>query len=390
MMAPADSCYFLLSYARVPPMAGAAPPGRDPLVTTFFGDLTRAVAERASGGDARIGLYDGSAPPGTDGPETLRRALEQAEVLVVLASPRYRHSTSATRELDAFTRRVAAAGATLGEHVEQVLWLPFPAGTPVPRGLQDRDVPKYHEVGLAVLCHAGRLSGPDALPEYRDAYREIVRRIAGRIVDAAERAPMGPSPISGSLTEDPVDPRAADLLIAIDAPSGSAPVPGSDRTAYGAEPADWAPYARSRSYPIAGQAIAVTTRLDLTAAVTSVAGAARLWRGKPTVLLVDVWLLADQVRAGELAGILDGLPSWVVPLMIVDRDDRAGATRVADLRRSALALLGRGADPETSVADTAERFHDLMPALVTRARSNYLHTMPRTYPDRRRLGPPGD
>ena len=374
-----ESFYFFLSYAAVPPVtrlpAGDAEPApRDPLIDTFFADLRGGVQRLARSGTRRIGVYDRSLSPTTDW-RGIVRALGQAEVLVPLYSPRYVASAWATEEHYSFEKRLEAAHADPSRHIQPVLWMPFPAGVdPAEDGLQsvDEDVPQYKELGLGALCDAGRFDrAPD--PEFREAYEEIVERVARRIVNAAELTPIGPSALPGEPLDTRVTPVEADLLIAV-------------YQSPGPTLAGWTPFPGARDAPLAGQALGVARRMDVVAAVAGLREAARLWRRKPAVLLVDLWLLDDDERTAEVARTLRGLPSWVVPLLIAEGNDHGHATRVAELRERALAMLGDEADPATSVADSAERFQQIMPVLVSQARSRYLHELPSTFPSRPRLG----
>ena len=372
--------YFFMSYAEVPPVTrlpatGEEPAPGDPLVDIFFADLLGSVQRLSRSASRRVGLYDRSIADGAGWPDVLR-ALGQAEVLVPLYSPRYVASAWATEEHYSFRRRLEAAHADPGQHIQPVLWMPFPDGVdPAAYGLQhlDEDIPpQYKGLGLGALCDAGRLDRAPA-PEFRRAYESIVEHVARRIVNVAEQTPIGPSALPGEPLEADVSPAAADFLIAVHQSPG--PATG-----------DWAPFGGSRPAPIAGQALRVARRMDVVAAVASLREAARLWRRKPAILLIDVWLLDDGTRAAEVAEVLRRLPNWVVPVLIADGGDRAHATRVADLRQRALDMLGSAADPALSVADGAERFQKIMPVLVSRARSRYLHELPSISPSRPRLG----
>ncbi|GLY04363.1 hypothetical protein Acsp01_47420 [Actinoplanes sp. NBRC 101535] len=365
-----------MSYAEVPPvpmLPAGEPATRDPLVDTFFADLMGVVQRLARAGARHVGLYDRTLSSGTGWRDTLR-ALGQAEVLVPLYSPRYVASAWATEEHYSFQKRLEAAHADPARHIQPVLWMPFPDGVdPAQYGLSlEEDVPQYKTLGLGALCDAGRLDRtPD--PEYRQAYEKIVERIARRIVDAAEQSPIGPSAPPPEPPGSGIAPSAADLLIVV-------------HTAPGSTARTWTPYADAGRTPVAGQALAVAQRLDVVAAISTLREAVRLWRHRPAVLLVDVWLLDDDERAAGLAEILHGLPRWVTPLLIADAGDRVHATRVAELRDRALAMLGGAADPATSVAGSADDFVKIMPVLVSQARSRYLHELPRTFPSRPRLG----
>jgi len=373
-MALPGSLYFYLSYARVPPVPGQPPARRDPLVHTFFTDLSASVGRLARGGARQVGLYDGVLDPGADEKAALRRGLGQAEVLVPLCSDRYARSGWTTQERLSFTRRLEEAHADPADHIKPVLWLPGEDAEQFGLRDLDEDVPEYKELGLGVLCHTGRLDRTQAVPELRDAYHKIVDRVADRIVRTAERTPIGPSEIPGGPEESTVSPASAAVLIAV-------------YQANGAAPGDWAPYSGAPHDSIARHALGVAQRLDVRAALVTMPGAARLWRRRPAVLMIDAWLLDRPDRTAELAAVLRELPPWVLPVVITDRDDQPNAERVAELRARALDMLGRGgAGPALSVADHAARLREVLPALLTQARSRYLHEMPPRYQGRPRLG----
>lgn len=373
-MALPGSLYFYLSYAKVPPVPGQPPARRDRLVHTFFTDLSASVGRLAHGSSRQVGLYDGVIDPGADEKAAVRRGLGQAEVLVPLCSDRYARSDWTARERLSFTKRLEEARADPADHIKPVLWLPGEDAEQFGlRGL-DEDVPQYKELGLGVLCHAGRLDRTQGVPELRDAYHTIVDRVAGRIVKTAERTPIGPSDLPGVPEEVTVSPASAAVLIAVYQADGTAP-------------GEWAPYSGAPHDSIARHALGVAQRLDIKAAVVTMPGAVRLWRRRPAVLLIDVWLVDRPDRIEELAAVLRALPRWVLPLVIADRDDQGNAERAANLRARALDMLGTGdAGPALSVADHAASLREILPALLTQARGRYLHEMPRRYPKRPVLG----
>ena len=68
--------------------------------------------------------------------------------------------------------------------LQLAIWFGFLGAYQVARGLADRNPPKAFENGLRALC---------MLTSYREQYVAIVKRLARRIVDVAERYPLGPS-----------------------------------------------------------------------------------------------------------------------------------------------------------------------------------------------------
>jgi FxsC-like protein len=361
--------YFYLSYAKVPPELPQAPLRRDQLVDTFFTDLSASVGRLARDSSRQVGFYDPAA-----GESAAASGLSQAEVMVQLCSDRYAKSPWTAWERRAFTRRVREARADPAERIKPVYWMP---GDDADRfGLRgvDDDVPYYKELGLGALCEVGRLDQTHAVPEWRDAYQAIVDRVADRIVKTAERTPIGPSEVPEVAEGAAVSPTSAAVLIVVHQADDIAPE-------------EWAPFSDSLNESIARQALDAAQRLDVRAAVVRMPGAARLWRRKPTVLLIDAWLAANPDRARDLEDVLRALPRWVLPLVIADRDDRQNTARVAELQARALAMLGSGgAAAGLSVAETAAGLREVLPVLLTQARSRYLHEMPRRYPKKPRLG----
>lgn len=361
------SLYFYLSYAKVPPAAPLTPAPRDRLVDTFFTDLSASVGRLVHGRSRPVGFYD----PAAGGSASVD-GLSQAEVMVQLYSDRYAKSPWSAWERRAFAQRMRQAHADPADRIKPVYWMPGADADHFGlRGVDD-DVPYYKEIGLGALCEVGRLDRTQAVPEWKDAYHTIVDRVADRIVSTAERTPIGPSEVPEVPEDATSSPAAANVLIAVHQ---------ADHIA----PDEWAPFSGSLHESIARQALEVAQRLDLRAAVVTMPGAVRLWQRKPTVLLVDAGLAADPEQAEELAGVLRTLPRWVLPLVIADRDDRQNAARGAELRGRVVDMLPPGVGAP-NVADHAAGLREILPALLTQARSRYLRDMPRIYPKKPRLG----
>lgn len=361
--------YFYLSYAKVPPTLPQPSASSDRLIDTFFSDLSASVGRLAHGRSRPVGFYDPAA-----GDSASASGLSQAEVMVQLCSDRYLQSPWTAWERRAFTQRMREAHADPADRIKPVYWMPVDDADRFGlRGVDD-DVPYYKELGLGALCEVGRLDRTQSVPEWRDAYHKIVDRVAGRIVTTAERTPIGPSEVP-EVPEDAItSPASAAILIAVHQAGSIAPD-------------EWAPFSGSLHESIARSALTVAQRLDLRAAVVTMPSAVRLWQRKPTVLLIDAWLADDPRRAESLSGTLRALPRWVVPLVIADRDDRRNVARVAELRKRVLDMLGSGrAATALNVADHDAGLREILPVLLTQARSRYLHEMPRRYPKRPRLG----
>jgi FxsC-like protein len=244
-------------------------------------------------------------------------------------------------------------------------------------------------MGLGALCDVVRNEEPgetETAGEYRKAYEDILERLAGRIVEVAEGSSVDTSEVPRPRSPRPVDPQNADFVIAVFAPTADQAPANGNPEAYGSRVLDWSPFALTRSVPIVQQASNMVLRQNFTAAVTA-AGARPRWARKPTVLLVDAWLADDPDGTVLLEDLLKGLPPWVVPLAITDKGDGPGADSAAQALAAAVAMLSQaGADPELAAADGLDRFMDVMPTLIARARRRFFKAMPRTYPSRPRIG----
>ncbi|GAA0930708.1 hypothetical protein GCM10009558_108120 [Virgisporangium aurantiacum] len=75
-------------------------------------------------------------------------------------------------------------------------------------------------------------------------------------------------------------------------------------------------------------------------------------------------------------GALERLPEWVTLLVVADRDDPAGDARGAALRERLLRILGEPGANRVKRVGEVEEFVQLMPALITEARREFLRKAP--------------
>ncbi|MDG4808495.1 TIR-like protein FxsC [Micromonospora sp. WMMD1120] len=358
--------YFFLSYAHSAPPPGARADA-DVWVGQFFADLTDEVRRQARPvAGMRIGFFDQHIPLGADWKAALAEALGDAEVFVPLYSPGYFSRPWALGEQESFRARLAAAGparVTAG-HLTPVLWIPFPPWETHPEldGALDlgRDVPEYAADGLRAFC---------MLASYRDRYELLLRRLASRIVHTAERRPMGPSRAPG--LDEVVRPASTDpdFVVAVLAPTRDHLPTSRDPAAYATSGRRWRPYGRRQELPAAEYAASTAERLGLVARTEDFAHAADLLARRPAVLLVDPWIAATPDGTATLARMLAGLREWVVPLVVTDDDDSQDATEWATEVTQLLHDVGL---PQVKRACNVPEFVDLMPALVTEARRQFL------------------
>ncbi|WP_406076982.1 TIR-like protein FxsC [Micromonospora sp. NBC_00858] len=368
--AAARGTYFFLSYAHSAPPQGARADS-DVWVGQFFDDLTAEVTRQARPvAGLRIGFFDQHIPLGADWKAALAEALGDAEVFVPLYSPGYFSRPWALGEQESFRARLAAAGQarTAAGHLTPVLWIPFPPWETHPEldGALDlgRDIPEYAENGLRALC---------MLASYRAQYELLLSRLAARIVHTAERQPLGPSRAPGLDEVTRPAPTDPDFVVAVLAPTRDHLPADRDPAGYAASGRLWRPYGSRQELPAAEYAASTAERLGLSARTADFAQAAGLLDRRPAVLLVDPWIVAAPDAPGTLEGLLHGLREWVVPLVVTDDDDPQDAARWAN---EVTELLHDAGLPQVKQACTMREFVDLMPALVTEARRQFLKYAP--------------
>lgn len=381
------SSYFFLSYAHSPPLAGTLQTNPDQWVRTFFRDLTDLVERQISPGSRLApGFFDQDIPFSANWKAMLTRALSTAEVFVPLYSPGYFARSWPGREWACFSRRLTDAGYTEPERrLVPVLWIPLHGQQKQP-GLQDAlalgaSEPAYAENGLRALLR---------LAPYQASYRLILARLAERIVNLAETEPIGPSP-APDIDEVPSafhpGAEAAVFVIAVAAPA-FADLPGDrDPAGYGNSNLDWRAYPDDQELPLLEYAAQVAEQLDFAVATADIADIneesgepRRLSGDSPGVILIDPWFVADDHGVRALESLIRDLPSWVLPVLVLDSLPDARAANLADRVRAILS----GADVvRTETARVAIRgvsslkeFVSLMPILVAEAERQFLRRGP--------------
>ncbi len=348
--------YFFLSYARLsplPPVPGTEltdPP--DEWVRAFFRDLSDAVHHRAASGSAlRSGFLDVEVSSGPHGQHGLADELGAAEVFVPLLSPDYYRRSWPRTEWAGFEQRLRNAAAVEQQRrFAPVLWRPQPTGEEVP-GLADAlsladgtALRAYADYGLRALLR---------LPTYYGHYKQIVGELATRIVTIAEKAPLGPSPLSLSEVTDSGSLGIGAKVFAVTVMGR----PG----ARGAQPAEYARLAAER--------------LGFTVQLMDFAQSAEHLGRAPGVLLVYPGSVAGDEARHYLDAEIAELPPWVLPVVVASRvtrhpaDDRPvfleGSYRSYQRKPD---VVRRGLHGVSSLRE----FVTLMPYLVTHAEHEYL------------------
>ncbi|MEH1167720.1 TIR-like protein FxsC [Micromonospora sp. CPCC 205539] len=358
--------YFFLSYAHSVPLSDAARPDTDYWVSRFFQELAVAVRRRATrAGEIEVGFFDGQVSLGADLKQALTDALSVAHVFVPLYSPNYFRNAWALGERDSFLSRLARlTAARAARHVLPVLWMPLPsrgdqqAATLALQVVPDEDTrADYAENGLRALCK---------LSAYRRQYDTVLTSLADRIVTVAEAEPLAPSR-AATLTTSPVVDDDDPALVLTTLTEAAAP---------------WRPYGHQHELAVADYVAATAERLGLPTRVVDLVEARGRAPSSPMVVLVDAG-----VGAHLVGDALDGLPQWVVPLVIAPDHPRGDPTPEA-----IAATLQDAEFPQVLPVRTIEEFERCAPLLVTEARKQFLRHGPVSPPDgphdrRPRLGP---
>ncbi len=347
MSEPADQRdqrpYFFFSYARRDFEA------EDAFVDQFFNDLRDELGRAQPAARAEELAYRDTERlfVGDDWAQELARMLGRCRTLVALYSPAYFASLYCGKEWTAFRGRVRRHHEQHGEHVPAlipVLW------EPVAPGELHEEVTKIQwaqpDMGEAYARHGLRaLLRTDPSGE---AYRTVVRVVAGRIKGAAERRlgelrefdlgavrgyfPAPPPPTAPAL--EPSDsPGMVRLFIAAGRASEAAPENGAH---HGPRPWDWAPYHPPTRPSLAARAQQVITAAGHTTTLEEIGVGlgAKLDQAREdsqvSVLLVDPWVAAGE-RYREALREYDDQNHPVTGVLVPsgDHDPVEGPTREA-------------------------------------------------------------
>jgi len=371
--------YFYLSYAHSVPLSGNPHVPPDEWVAQLFYDLSGAVRERASPRfQLAPGFFDQEIPLDSNWKAVRSQALAAAEVFVPLYSPSYFARSLPGREWACFQQRlVHAEVADPLQRFVPVLWIPLP-GNLDRRGMREAlDLgaaePAYAENGLRALLR---------LMPYRPAYRQVVSRLAARIVEIAESRPLGPSIVPDiDEAKSAFNPEAAASVFAVTvaAPVTRAALAGREPADYGANASDWRPFP-GQALPLVEYAVRVAEELNFAALVTFMAVPGDPPHDRPGVFLIDPWIAADEKGLRSLISCIQGLPSWVLPLLILGSPVDAKTADYAERVRSVLASTGMVNSETSRLAmvgvGSLEHFVTLMPLLAAEAERQYLRHGP--------------
>jgi len=339
--------YFFLSYAHSVPVAMPNQSDSDYWVRRFFEDLGGAVGTRVGRHDpATVGFFDGLLEPGADFRRDLCEALGYAHVFVPLYSPGYFNNAWAVGELASFRSRLGRLGAArAARHVVPVVWIPLPPWETRPEidealALVGKSQ-DYAENGLRALCKLGA---------YRDAYEELVSALADRIVTVVQQSPL-PHSAASPLTMQKVPAQNPALVVSTVSPAR--------------DPHAWRPFADEHALPIVDYVAATAQRLGLPTEVMGLDDARRLAARRPCILLIE-----SGSDPRTVAAAVDGLPRWVLPLVVVP-----GERGSVDITATT-GILHNTEFAEVDAVYGVDEFELNAPLLVTEARKQFLRYGP--------------
>ena len=304
-------------------------------------------------------------PPGPNHDAEIDHVAAGARVFVPLFSPDY--VASPPRDSSLFLDNHSLTRQRISR-VQPVLWVPLAHGSDFPHlsaALElGGDLPDYHRRGLAALSR---------LRSHLDEYQAVVRRLAGRIVEAADQpAPdlRAERPVRSSFPAR----NALSFVIAVIAPSENRLAPHRQRTCYNARPTDWRPFRNHDYRPIADDTARIAGAMRMPTLIVDFAGNDGFVGGSPAVILVDPWVLEHHGGAEMVRAAFDALCPWVAMAVVVDRNDPQydqGSRLVDEVIR-----LGHGSHHK--VVHDREEFQQQIGKLISRVRRQYLNRPPHT------------
>ncbi|MFI7521358.1 TIR-like protein FxsC [Micromonospora globbae] len=295
--------------------------GRGGLVREFYEDLRDEIRRRTTEPEEEIGFEYGGMREGTLWRSTVADGLGTCRVFVPLYSPRYFRTRFCGQEWGIFAERQRLYEQQRGnapELIIPVLWEDVFANGPgrIPKiaediwSRSDGLGGSYPTLGLRKLVQLRT--------RYRSEYQDVVDRLAGAIISAAEQyeLPSSAAPIDFDTASDVFQPDECTSLARIPLQSPGESTGGGPRhvhlvvaaptaaeaaqerakvDCYGKRSEDWMPYLPAATKPVVRYAMAVADEQDLTPHPVGVSD--RLSdlleeaesEGELVVLLVDAW-----------------------------------------------------------------------------------------------------
>jgi FxsC-like protein len=363
--------YFFLSYAHSPPWSNDNGTEADFWVKAFFTDLCGRVRELARPEtDMEIGFSNHLLRADSHWDVWTANALAAAEVFVPLLEPGYLTRAWPMSQHETFRRRVlTSASPRARDHILPIMWgpwMPAPGHAELPdsdaAARLCADVPAYAEHGLRTLC---------MVSSFRLQYRTVLRIIAGRIVDLAQDAPLGPSRAPAQSVRMSQPRAATSFVVAVLAPGGGTIPPGRAAIGYGASAELWRPFP-AQERPLADLVADLAEGFGARTSVTAYADHHADLRSRPGVILIDPWIAASPADLQLLASALEQLPPWVVPIVVIDQNDPQYATAGANMIDVVAEMLSRRADVHPRWLRGVNELPQLVPDVVNEVTRKYV------------------
>ncbi|RFU84721.1 TIR domain-containing protein [Streptomyces triticagri] len=369
-------------------------------------DHIMALTDLPAGAPA--GFMDREMRSGEGWPERLSENLASCRVFVPLFSPRYFTSEMCGREWYAFNERILrarASGSAATPAIVPALWThvdfdDLPDSVRHVHLDQASFGDRYATNGIYGLIKLNRL---------HDEYEETVLGLAQRIVRVARDSPLPPiRPRPYESTPSAFKPRGEGprhIHLTVAAPTRHTLPPDRDHRPYGEDAQDWNPYHLESARPLPALAEELIRSLDYRITVSSFddgdpggpepAPAAgpdgadasgelpgdKAPPGRPGILLVDRWALADEDRRNRLADYDSRAHPWISAVVPWNRADEQcqsdeGNRFVEELDRTLPLILDRGRRTDCRMAvngvPTLKAFTDVLPAVVAHTTRQYL------------------
>jgi FxsC-like protein len=362
---------FYLSYARTAPMGPDAPVDSDNTVRKLFHRLSKEVRDIVGRDNSSVvGHFDDIDQPSDNWKADLSEALGRADVFVALYSPKYFIKSIALRERAAYLRRLTPREQAL--RLLPVLWVPWEAWNHQEERAASltlgAGVREYQDNGLRALCR---------LAAYESAYDEIVRRLAGGIVDIAAAA--GPRPDTPVVIDDVEVPESSltgmRLTVVVLAPTRAALPRDRPRKGYGQLAVEWRPFGDKTPLPPADMAANIAERLRMVPRLTDGQIEFGPLAEGAVLVLVDPWIV-DSLRGREtLDSVAQRLPEWAVVVAVADGSDHQYRKRAAEFSATVNDMLGNARRRVRRIL-RAEQLVERMPAVLDDTLRAYLSTAP--------------
>ncbi len=394
---------FFLSYARADVYVRGS---QDPLLDTFFDQLSNEVSFRGGRALGLTGFLDREQPTGASWPHTTGAALGTCSVFVPFYSPNYFTSHACGQEWHVFSERLHAVHQASGTRPEVILpvwWIPpvqeLPAAARHLQHTRDQFSAEYREHGLRTLMMNTR---------YESQYKDFLEGFALQLV-AAARHQVPPSPVPDLLSQ-PSAFTAADGRAQPRTPEGTRTggpknvrfVVAAARRAemeairavldgYGDDYTDWSPFYPACTDPIALRAQGVANSQNMLSGLLpadeslfALLEEARR-RMELVVVIVDPWSVELPAYAGLFAR-LDTIRSGNSAILVPGDHPDAAEGVPQDTRLKLYAFLGNWKDGGarayredlTSIEDfemvLGEILVDIRARIVSRARTMRLVT----------------